>query len=209
MRRRLIQLLCCLCACVAIATAAIWVHSLFSHATLAFVRVDRQGAHPVARMRNLEWYAGNLCIYWLDATILDPRPYEIYIRKEGRGWSVDFTTGPRDDPDHEAYLAGFGTPILGGQFYHRFHNQPEMTGPQMIIWIPCWWVLLVSVPLPALVLFRRVRARRRVQQGRCVACGYDLRASPDRCPECGAVPEKPAHNPPMRRPATAGTGAVE
>jgi hypothetical protein len=34
----------------------------------------------------------------------------------------------------------------------------------------------------------QVVVKRRSQRNFCTACGYDLRATPDRCPECGMVP---------------------
>jgi hypothetical protein len=59
-----------------------------------------------------------------------------------------------------------------------------------VIQVPYWLVLLV--PLSALaVVTRRHRRYARLASGCCVACGYDLRATPRRCPECGAVPTGP------------------
>lgn len=60
------------------------------------------------------------------------------------------------------------------------------------IWIavPGWFVVAVILVLPLVSFSRRLRGRRRQQRRQCINCGYDLRATPDRCPECGAVPAK-------------------
>jgi hypothetical protein len=50
---------------------------------------------------------------------------------------------------------------------------------------PLWFVALCSCALPARWLFVSRRRRVRRAAGLCPTCGYDLRASPSRCPECG------------------------
>jgi hypothetical protein len=52
-----------------------------------------------------------------------------------------------------------------------------------------WLAFIASFPLLLWVL-RRVRARRRFAVGLCPTCGYDLRATPERCPECGRAPAR-------------------
>jgi hypothetical protein len=53
------------------------------------------------------------------------------------------------------------------------------------ITIPHWCLVTALLLLPGAALIRHFRRRRAHQVGFCRRCGYDLRASPDQCPECG------------------------
>jgi hypothetical protein len=79
--------------------------------------------------------------------------------------------------------------------FQRAH-QPGALSALMAFWdisIPLWMLVILMLMLPlglslraAFVRFERyLRLRRAARRGKCPFCGYDLRATPQRCPECG------------------------
>jgi hypothetical protein len=106
------------------------------------------------------------------------------------GWEYFQSPLPRRWPVRTGMM-GFET--YRGRVTH-FVRLPPSTLKGVVV--PHWAVALALAALPARWVLRLSRARlarRRRDAGLCRACGYDLRATADKCPECGHAP--PASGP--------------
>jgi hypothetical protein len=84
------------------------------------------------------------------------------------------------------------TRLLGFQL-HRVAATDRIGYRYREVWFttPYWFITGMAGSLGiacATPLYRRRRKARRLHSGLCPRCGYDLRGSKDRCPECGTAP---------------------
>lgn len=105
------------------------------------------------------------------------------IGKDGTGhhWLFEFEPVPRPrgmQPSVALLLSLIWQPMGASKSGAIFHRS---------VFIPIWMLVALTAIPPAVSILRYFR---RPDTHGCTRCGYDLRATPDRCPECGYVPEK-------------------
>jgi len=86
-----------------------------------------------------------------------------------------------------AQMFGGGWRFAGLAHIRHVYTPPSPYAEYWAWAIPHWALVMATAPIPLWRVIHSRALRRRKREGLCAACGYDLRATPGRCPECGGV----------------------
>ena len=78
------------------------------------------------------------------------------------------------------------TALAAGFFVRVFADEPPHGPPLWFRGLVIWGVGTLVAGLDAARQIRRIYPNGN-ERGNCTTCGYDLRATPNRCPECGGI----------------------
>ena len=173
MKRRLINLLTLLSLLLCVAVVGLWVRS-YGRGDAWTVR-EREGPQCFSDTLQLESSRGGLTEYRSQSSAGPPPQW--------------CRVGGGTAPDSIAETLGFS--IRYSAAYSQVFNT-ELNGTlgtyHREVRVPYWSFFSLSSVVPALRIASAMRRRHRKSIGLCSSCGYDLRATADRCPECGHAP---------------------
>ncbi len=189
MRRRAFAILLVTSLVLCIITTAGWLCSYW--------RIDAVSYSGKWRGGELSFVEGKLYIWtWttdsptMMAMVLSPGFG--YARSALRSVRPRAPYSPSQPDGPRAYILPGGNTTSHFRFAGVYSHTYRVAGTASAndIWyfsVPCWLILLATAFLPALWLWRRIRHAQYRWHGLCPKCGYDLRASKERCPECGTA----------------------
>jgi hypothetical protein len=162
-----------------LAAAADWVRSHRSVRELAVGRWVRapSEASGDGRVAALVSRQGRVEVSWLRFSQVRHHLLGAHTQWGRHGWLTVNNTYPLED------LPPPGAAFAKGSTVNASPTGGTITATT--VRFPHWAVVAAGLPAPLLVLRRRWVLRRRIRGGLCLGCGYDLRASEGRCPECG------------------------
>jgi hypothetical protein len=174
-RRRLFTAFWISSLLLAVATGAAWVRSYFVRDLISFGRQDGNCHVAQSILGNIHLLSN------LDGGCSGGVSYNADRLARGAIWNGGMSSYPVNVERHLGFV------------WQTYAHVPTdyaflgtLTTRHRLIVIPYWSLAALFAIAPGWRLLQSIRGRR-VTPGVCRGCGYDLRATPDRCPECGRV----------------------
>jgi len=166
-----ISLVCCIgCIAAAMRSGSVWdrfnrddLTDLGSNWRRAWTRVDSS--------------AGRIDFSMLRET-RNNRQQLAYLQANSNAFYWSVRRGSNSMPTNNRFLRFVGV-------FGQVERKPESFFIRLVV--PYWLLagLFAIAPLVCWTVWSRQRRLGRFGSGMCMACGYDLRATPEQCPECG------------------------